>query len=84
MNPRRVAVEVSSTVRRMPLSAARTRKLVELTMSAEKIRDAMISIAFVGKSSIASLNKNYLKQDVVILVQKLLIDFLGFGKNLKV
>ena len=61
MNPRRVAVEVSSTVRRMPLSAARTRKLVELTMSAEKIRDAMISIAFVGKSSIASLNKNYLK-----------------------
>ena len=60
MNPRRVVVEVSSTVRRMPLSAARTRELVELTMSAEKIRDAMISIAFVGKAAIAALNKNYL------------------------
>lgn len=61
MNPRRVAVEVSSTVQRMPLSAARTKELVELTMASEKIRDAMISIAFVGKSAIASLNKNYLK-----------------------
>jgi probable rRNA maturation factor len=45
----------------MPLSAARTRELVELTMSSEKIRDAMISIAFVGKTAIAALNKNYLK-----------------------
>ena len=44
----------------MPLSAARTRELVELTMSAEKIRDAMISIAFVGKKAIAALNKDYL------------------------
>lgn len=61
MNPRRVAVEVSSTLRKMPLSAARTRELVELTMASEKIRDAMISIAFVGKSAIASLNRNYLK-----------------------
>jgi probable rRNA maturation factor len=61
MNPRRVVVEVSSTVRRMPLSAARTRELVELTMASEKIRDAMISIAFVGKTAIAALNSNYLK-----------------------
>jgi probable rRNA maturation factor len=45
----------------MPLSAARTRELVELTMSAEKIRDAMISIAFVGKTAIAALNKSYLQ-----------------------
>jgi probable rRNA maturation factor len=30
-------------------------------MSSEKIRDAMISIAFVGKTTIAALNKNYLK-----------------------
>ena len=45
----------------MPLSAARTRDLVELTMSAEKIRDAMISIAFVGKTAIAALNRNYLE-----------------------
>ena len=44
----------------MPLSAGRTRELVELTMSAEKIRDAMISVAFVGKAAIAALNKNYL------------------------
>lgn len=61
MNPRRVVVEVSATVRRMPLPAARTRELVELTMSSEKIRDAMISIAYVGKTAIAALNKKYLK-----------------------
>lgn len=61
MNPRRVVVEVSSTVRRMPLPAARTRELVELTMASEKIRDAMVSVAFVGKTAIAALNRNYLK-----------------------
>lgn len=30
-------------------------------MSSEKVKDAMISIAFVGKTAIATLNKNYLK-----------------------
>lgn len=30
-------------------------------MSSEKIRDAMISIAYVGKTAIAGLNRNYLK-----------------------
>ena len=30
-------------------------------MASEQIRDAMISIAFVGKAAIAALNKNYLK-----------------------
>ncbi len=61
MNPRRIVVEVSSTVRHIPLSAMRTRKLVEMTMSSEKIKDAMISIAFVGKTAIATINKNYLR-----------------------
>ncbi len=60
MNPRRVVVEVSSTLRRTPLSAARTQKLVELTMSAEKVRDAMVSISFVGTRAIARLNRDYL------------------------
>src|SRR5665647_318189 len=60
MNPRRVVVEVSSTVRRMPLSAARTRELVELTMSAEKVRDAMVSVSFVGTRAISKLNRDYL------------------------
>lgn len=58
--PRRVIVEVSSTVRRMPLSAARTETLVQLTMDAEKIRDAMVSVAFVGVRAIADLNRKYL------------------------
>ena len=60
MPPRRVIVEVSSTVRRMPLSVARTEKLVELTMSSEKVKDAMVSVAFVGLRAIAALNQKYL------------------------
>lgn len=60
MNPRRVVVEVSSTLRRMPLPAARTQKLVELTMSAEKVKDAMVSISFVGTRAVARLNRDYL------------------------
>ena len=47
-------------MRRMAMSRARTRDLVELTMSAEKVRDAMISVAFVGTKAIAALNRTYL------------------------
>jgi probable rRNA maturation factor len=60
MTPRRIVVEVSSAVRRMPVSVARARDLVEMTMKSEKVRDAMVSIAFVGRTTISRYNKQYL------------------------
>jgi metalloprotein, YbeY/UPF0054 family len=44
----------------MPIAAARARELVELTMKSEKVRDAMVSVAFVGRSIISRYNKQYL------------------------
>jgi probable rRNA maturation factor len=61
MKSGRVVTRVSSTVRRPGISAARVRELVEATLQAERIRDAMVSIAFVGPRAIARLNKDYLK-----------------------
>lgn len=57
----RVVVEVSSTVRRLPLPEKRVRSLVEATLDAEGITNAMISIAFVGRTAIARINREYLK-----------------------
>ena len=54
---------VSSTVRRPGISEAQVRKLVERTLSAERIRDAMISVAFVGPTKIAKLNREYLRHE---------------------
>lgn len=61
MTPRRVVVEVSSTLARMPVSAHRVTALVELTMRSERVRDAMISVAFVSRQGIARINKEYLQ-----------------------
>ena len=57
----RVVVEVSSTVRKLPLPEKRVRSLVEDTLHSEGIGDAMISIAFVGRTAIARINREYLK-----------------------
>jgi probable rRNA maturation factor len=56
-------VEVSSTVRSLPLKPQRVRDLVDATLAAEKIRDAMISVAFVGRTAITRLNRNYLRHE---------------------
>src|SRR5687767_20966 len=60
MRPARVVVEVSSTVRRRPLPDARVKSLVEATLVSEGIRDALISVAFVGRTAMARLNRRYL------------------------
>ncbi|MGK2962719.1 MAG: rRNA maturation RNase YbeY [Gemmatimonadaceae bacterium] len=62
MEPPRVVVEVSSTVRRLRFSAARTRELAEATLAAEGIRDALISVAFVGRTAITRMNREYLRR----------------------
>ena len=56
-------MEVSSTVRRLAISEARARTLVEAALTEEKIRDAMVSVAFVGPTTMARLNREYLKHD---------------------
>lgn len=60
MKPARVVVEVSSTVRRAGIGYTRVRRLVEATLAAESIKDAMISVAFVGRTTIGRLNSEYL------------------------
>ncbi len=61
MKTGRVVTEVSSTVRRPGISVKRVRELVEATLAAERITDAMISVAFVGPTAIARLNMDYLR-----------------------
>ena len=61
MTAPRVLVEVSSTVKRVPVSDARVKELVEQTLASEKISDAMISVAFVGRTAITRLNRRYLQ-----------------------
>jgi probable rRNA maturation factor len=61
MSTPRVVVEVSSTVRRAPLPESRVRSLVERTLKSEGIRDAMISVAFVGRTAISRINRDYLR-----------------------
>lgn len=48
-------------MRRPGISAQRARELVEATLRAEKISNAMISVAFVSRAAIAKLNQRYLK-----------------------
>jgi probable rRNA maturation factor len=61
MLPGRVVTEVSSTVRHAGISPGKVRRLVDATLRAERIRDAMISIAFVGAKAMAKMNERYLR-----------------------
>lgn len=58
---REVSVDVASTVRRLPLSRAKVREIVRAAMQAEGVRDALISVAFVGLGTITRLNRDYLR-----------------------
>ena len=57
----RIVTEVSSTVRRAGISPAKVRQLVEATLRSERISNAMISVAFVGRAAMARMNEKYLK-----------------------
>jgi probable rRNA maturation factor len=61
-NPRRIHVDVSFTVSRKHLSERRVRELVRATLEAERVRDALISVAFVGTTAIERLNKEFLSR----------------------
>ena len=72
MTSPRVVVEVSSTVRRVALRPERVRRLVTSTLDSEGIRDAMVSVAFVGRDAITRLNRDYLGHDAAT-------DVISFG-----
>jgi probable rRNA maturation factor len=61
MTTPRVVVEVSSTVRRVGLAESAVRSLVETTLKEEGITDALVSVAFVGRTAITRLNRRYLQ-----------------------
>ena len=58
--PARISVDVSSTVRQPAISAGRVRELVNATLEAERVRDALVSVAFVGTDTISRLNRDFL------------------------
>jgi len=57
-----VSVDVASTVRRLPLPRAKVREIVRAVMQAEGVRDALVSVAFVGVTTITRLNRDYLRR----------------------
>jgi probable rRNA maturation factor len=54
------AIDISSTVRRLNVSRSRVRDAAVAALKAEHVSDAMISITFVGRAAISSLNQRYL------------------------
>ena len=59
-HPRGLAIDVSSSVRRLSVSRALVRDAAVATLRAEKVKDAMLSITFVGRAAISRLNRRYL------------------------
>ena len=53
-------VDVSSDGARSPLSRERTQKIVHAVLRSEKVRNALVSITFVDKRTMARLNKTHL------------------------
>jgi probable rRNA maturation factor len=55
-----LAVDVAVDGVRIPLGRARVAELARAVLRAEKVRDAMVSIAFVGVRDMAALNRRHL------------------------
>lgn len=55
-----VAVDVSADGVRAPLAAGRVRAVARAVLHAERVRDALVSIAFVSRAAIARLNRRHL------------------------
>ena len=59
----RIHVDVSYTVRKKLISVRRIREAVIATLEAERVKDALISVAFVGSKMMARLNEQFLSRD---------------------
>jgi probable rRNA maturation factor len=63
MNPRsrpQLAVSVASPGGRLPVAASKLEALGAAVLGAEKVRDAVVSVTFVSRRSMATLNKQHL------------------------
>jgi probable rRNA maturation factor len=58
--PRGLAIDISSSVRRLSLSRARVMEAAVAALKAERLKDAMLSITFVGRATMSQLNRRYL------------------------
>jgi probable rRNA maturation factor len=58
--PRGLAIDISSSVRRLIVSRTRVREAALAALKAERVRDAMLSITFVGRAAMSELNRRYL------------------------
>jgi probable rRNA maturation factor len=58
--PRGLAIDISSSVRRLSVSRARVREAAVAALKAERAKDAMLSITFVGRATMSQLNHRYL------------------------
>jgi probable rRNA maturation factor len=58
--PRGLAIDISSSVRRLSVSRARVREAALAALKAERAKDAMLSITFVGRATMSHLNHRYL------------------------
>lgn len=58
--PRGFAIDISSSVRRLTVSRALVRKAATAALRAGHVKDAMLSITFVGRAAISRLNRHYL------------------------
>jgi probable rRNA maturation factor len=56
-----VSIYVSARDVRVPLAAARVEAIARATLESERIRDAMLSITFLGNAAIARLNARHLR-----------------------
>ena len=54
------AIDISATVRRLSVSRGRVRQAAAAALKAERVKEAMISITFVGRATITRLNQRYL------------------------
>ncbi len=55
-----LAIDVSSTVRRLLVSRARVKAAATAALKAERVTNGMLSITFVGKAAMSELNQRYL------------------------
>jgi probable rRNA maturation factor len=58
--PRGIAIDISSSVRRLMVSRGRVREAAVAALKAERVSDAMLSITFVGRAAMSELNRRYL------------------------
>jgi probable rRNA maturation factor len=57
---RGLAIDISSSVRRLLVSRPRVKEAALAALTTEGVRDAMLSITFVGRAAMSELNRRYL------------------------